>query len=81
MKIAPMLANFAFALGILVALFVLRTLSVCSLWWKKVYNSFYYSVFWNIPLRVFLEGFLPVSKQQFEQLKEGYEWNSVLHIT
>jgi hypothetical protein len=48
---------------------------------RKVWKKLYYTVFWNLTLRTFLESYLPHAHQLAEALKEGYNWNSTLHVT
>ena len=79
-KIAPMLLIFTyFLLVALIALVLVCFLPVSS-WAKQLLFALYYSVFWNTPLRIYLEAYLPASNDYLTQAKEGYTWNSTLMI-
>lgn len=60
-KIAPMLSAFLGGLILAVLMVSLRTLSLYAKFFRHLWNSLYYTVFWNLPLRVFLEGYLPAA--------------------
>lgn len=58
------------ALGLVYCL--LRFLGKFIKEFKRLQFKVWYLVFWNMTLRVFLEGFMPVTHSQVKKLHSGY---------
>ena len=58
-QIAPMLVNIVYLIALACYMFCLKCAADCSTKVNKFWFSFYYTVFWNMPIRVFIEGYMP----------------------
>ena len=71
-KISPMLVFFTtvLALGLVFVILTIGGLIDKSL--RKKRRDLRDSIFWNLILRTFMEGYLPLSHQYLTEFKEGY---------
>jgi hypothetical protein len=75
-----MLLNLVGAILVVVILMLLRWAKDCNRYTNRAFSSFYFTIFWNLPLRIFMEAYLHSSHKSLNQLNEGYEWNSLLNL-
>ena len=79
-KIAPLLQNLAFVLALVCFMLILKATSRCSRKVRIFWFGFYNTIFWNMPIRVFIEGYLPTAHQFITEMHDGHEWDSTLKV-
>jgi hypothetical protein len=61
-KIAPLLVSIAISIIYLLALVYFTVLKDTSLKARKHWANLYYTLFWNLPVRTLMEGYLPLTQ-------------------
>lgn len=79
-NIAPMLVS------VIIVFLIFAVFMILSYWKfveeaiKPVYKWMSNMIFWNLTLRYYLEGYLPLTHAKLLQLRAGYKWDSALMI-
>lgn len=75
-----MLVNVFYLVALACFMLCLKYTAGCSTKVKKFWYSFYYTIFWNMPIRVFIEGYMPTAHQFLTEMRDGLEWKSALKV-
>jgi hypothetical protein len=80
-KIGPMLWSFFFFALLAVYIAYKKLRSFCSTKARHEWLKLYYTIFWNVPLRILLEVYLESSTEVLTEVRDGLTWDSTLQIT